>query len=137
MRRIEPGSQEAWLHACRLVEEYATSLNLDLSVQDFAHEVEQLEREYAAPAAASLLAEENGMFLGCVGLRQSSPGVGEIERLYAVPAARGRGVERLLAQDIIAVSKQLGYTRLLLDTLPSMKEAQALYVSLGFNPVTA
>jgi GNAT superfamily N-acetyltransferase len=137
MRRIEPGSQEAWLHARRLVEEYAASLDLDLSVQDFAHEVEHLEREHAAPAGASLLAEENGMFVGCVGLRQSSPGVGEIKRLYAVPAARGRGVGRFLAEGVVGEAKRLGYSRLLLDTLPNMKAAQALYVSLGFKPVAA
>ena len=54
-----------------------------------------------------------------------------------IPAARGRGVGGLLAQGIVAAAKQLGYTRLLLDTLPSMKEAQSLYVSLGFKPTAA
>lgn len=53
------------------------------------------------------------------------------------PPARARGVARLVAKGIVAAAKQLGYTRLLLDTLPFMKEAQSLYVSLGFKPTAA
>jgi GNAT superfamily N-acetyltransferase len=133
---VQSQSEDDWRQARQLVEEYAASLNLDLSFQDFAHEIEHLASEYAAPAGAFLLALENGAFLGCVGLRQLSHGVGEIKRLYVTPAARGGGVGRLLAEGIVAAAKQLGYTRLLLDTLPSMKEAQSLYESLGFKPTT-
>ena len=132
-----PQSAEDWRQARQLIEEYAASLNLDLSFQNFAHELEHLTSEYAPPTGAFLLAEENDVYVGCIGVRQSSHGVGEIKRLYVVPTARGRGVGRLLAEGILATAKQLGYTRLLLDTLPSMREAQSLYVSLGFKPTAA
>ena len=64
----------------------------------------------------------------------SSDGIGEIKRLYVAPAARGLGLGRLLVERIIVVARQIGYSSLLLDTLPFMKEAQSLYVSLGFKP---
>jgi putative acetyltransferase len=134
MRLVQPQSDDDWRQARQLVEQYAASLNLDLSFQNFGHEMEHLTNEYAAPAGAFLLAEENGAFFGCVGVRQFSDGVGEVKRLYVSPAARGRAVGRLLAEGIVAAAKELGYTRLLLDTLPSMKEAQSLYISLGFKP---
>jgi ribosomal protein S18 acetylase RimI-like enzyme len=71
-------------------------------------------------------------------VRQFSGGVvAEIKRLYVVPAARGRRVGHLLAENIVTLAKQLGYSQLLLDTLPSMKEAQSLYASLGFRPTSA
>jgi GNAT superfamily N-acetyltransferase len=137
IRLAQQKSEEGWRQARQLIEEYAASLNLDLSFQNFAHELEHLTSEYAPPAGAFLLAEEKGVYVGCVGMRQFSDGIDEIKRLYVIPAARGRGVGRLLATGIVPAAKQLGYTRLLLDTLPSMQEAQSLYVSLGFKPTAA
>jgi GNAT superfamily N-acetyltransferase len=134
IRLSQPQSGADWQTARRLVEEYATTLDLDLSFQGFAHEVEHLSSAYASPAGAFLLAEETGVHLGCVGVRRFSDGVGEVKRLYVRPVARGRGVGRLLAQGILARAAALGYSRLLLDSLPSMREAQSLYVSLGFKP---
>ena len=137
IRLTQPQSVEDWHQARLLLEEYATSLNVDLWFQEFAHEREHLTSEYGPPTGAFLLAEEKGACLGCVGVRQFSGSVAEIKRLYVVPAARGRRVGHILAESIVTLAKQLGYSQLLLDTLPSMKEAQSLYASLGFKPTSA
>jgi drug/metabolite transporter (DMT)-like permease/GNAT superfamily N-acetyltransferase len=136
VRLVQPRSEADWLRARGLVEDYAAFLGLDLSFQNFAQEVEHLAIEYGPPHGAFLIAEEGRVSLGCVGMRRFSDGVGEVKRLYVVPAARGRGIGRLLAESIVAAGKDLGYTRLLLDTLPTMVEAQSLYASLGFRPTT-
>jgi putative acetyltransferase len=130
-------SPEDWLQARRLVEEYAASLHLDLAFQNIAHELEHLASEYAAPTGAFLIARLQGAALGCAGLRRFADGDGEIKRLYVVPAARGRGIGMQLARAIVAEARRLGYARLLLDTLPAMQEAQALYAALGFRPTSA
>lgn len=137
VRVVQPQSPDDWRRARELIEQYAASLNLDLSFQDYAHELAHLDSEYGPPMGCFLLAHSGGNYLGCVGLRQFSTGVGEIKRLYTVPAARRRHVGRLLAAGIVEVAGQLGYARLRLDTLPSMKEAQALYLSMGFRPIAA
>lgn len=137
VRLVQPRSAQDWREARRLIEEYAAALKVDLCFQNFAHELEHLADEYGPPAGAFLLAVDNGVNVGCVGLRQLPNGVGEMKRLYAVPAVRGRGVGRLLAEGIVAAAKELGYAALVLDTLPFMGEAQALYASLGFKPTTA
>ena len=130
-----PDTPADWNDARRLVEAYASSLNLDLSFQNFADEIEHLAAEYGPPAGAFLLAEANGCRVGCVGLRAFSGATGEVKRLYVEPSARGLGAGRALANGIVTRGRELGYTRLVLDTLPSMGEAQALYASLGFQPI--
>jgi GNAT superfamily N-acetyltransferase len=137
IRLAQPQSEKDWRQARQLIEEYAASLDLDLSFQNYADELEHFTSKYAPPTGAFLLAEEKGVYIGCVGVRQFSNGIAEIKRLYVTPVARGRGIGRLLAEGIVAIAKQLRYTHLLLDTLPSMKKAQSLYVSLGFKPTAA
>jgi len=132
---LKPQSAAEWREARRLVEEYAASLNVDLSFQNFAQELEHFENEYSAPSGAFLLAREEGSFVGCVGLRKLSDTVGEIKRLYVAPTARGLGFGEALVRGIVDEGKQLKYTRLVLDTLPSMLEARSLYHALGFKPV--
>jgi GNAT superfamily N-acetyltransferase len=137
IRLLQATTPHDWDEARRLVLEYAASLAVDLSFQNFERELEHFAIEYAAPTGAFLLAEDAGAYVACIAVRRFAEDVGEIKRLYVAPTARGRGLGRLLVAGIIAAAKGLGYRSLLLDTLPSMKEAQVLYLSMGFQPTAA
>lgn len=128
-------SPQAWRAARDLIEEYAGSLSVDLAFQNIAHELAHLESEYAPPDGAFLIATEAQAQLGCVGLRRFTGDTGEIKRLYVRSGARGRNLGRTLAERIVERGGALGYARLVLDTLPEMRTAQALYASLGFTPI--
>ena len=129
---VTPATSAHWTTAQRLVEAYAASLPVDLAFQSFDEELAHLSAHYAPPAGAFLLAEHDGDWVGCVGLRRFEERSCEMKRLYVAPAARGLGVGRALVTAIIARARELGYQRMLLDTLPSMAQALALYQSLGF-----
>jgi len=126
-----------WAAARRLVEEYASSLDVDLEFQSFADEIESLSHEYGPPHGCFLLAEDGDEFVGCGAIRWLEPHVCEMKRLYVVPTHRGSGAGRQLAIQLIAEADRLGYERMRLDTLPSMGRAQALYVALGFHETPA
>ncbi len=111
-----------------LFREYADSLGVDLSFQDF-------ESEIADPLGfyeLVLLAED-----GCVALRRIDERTCEMKRLYVRPTARGSGLGRRLAEAVIAAGRERGYERMLLDTLPTMAAAQRIYESLGFRETAA
>jgi len=124
-----------WSEARQLVQAYAGSLAIDLSFQDFKQELAHLEAVYGPPGGALLLAAEADHRLGCVGIQRRSEHDSEMKRLYVAPEARGRGIGERLVAAAIAAAVGLGYRRMLLDTLPSMSAAQALYLRLGFSPI--
>jgi len=98
----------------------------------------QLASIYSSPGFLLLATNHDGERLGCIGLKQLSPeqpGAGEIRRLFVRNEGRGRGLGRSLTDDLIARARQAGFERLVLNTLPSMTEAIALYRSLGFGTI--
>ena len=115
-----------------LFREYADSLAFDLFFQDFEKELESLPGRYAVPEGCLLIAQNQDGIVGCVAVRKIDNGLCEMKRLFVRPEYRGTGIGRRLAMEIIQTAIRLGYSRMRLDTTPSMNAATSLYRSLGF-----
>jgi len=118
-----------------LFSEYASSLEIDLSFQDFDQELAALPGEYASPNGCILIARKESEVVGCVAMRRIRNEICEMKRLYVRPGFRGRGLGKRLALSVVQEAKRRGYYKMRLDTLPSMIEALALYESLGFKQI--
>ena len=122
-----------------LFTEYGASLGFSLCFQSFEQELATLPGKYAPPPGRLLLARaSNGDFLGCVALRPLDSETCEMKRLYTRPEARGAGVGKALVDAVIAAAREIGYTRMRLDTIPSiMASAVKMYRGLGFREIPA
>ena len=133
---IVPAASPEQIATARLLfTEYEASLGIELSFQGFAREVAELPGAYAPPAGRLFLATDGAEPAGCIALRPLGDGICEMKRLYVRPSLRGARLGRRLAETVIREARAIGYARMRLDTLPSMKEAFALYQTLGFREI--
>lgn len=135
IRCVEAKSKADIDHIRAVFKEYADWLGFDLCFQGFEDELAELPGGYARPDGCLLIANYGSKIAGCVALRKFADGVCEMKRLYVRPEFRKRGIGRKLATIVIDEAKRIGYKSMRLDTLSIMREALALYDSLGFREI--
>ena len=103
-----------------------------LELQHFGDELNDLGVKYGPPEGCLYLLRVDGKTAGCGGMKKLDATRCELKRMYIRPAFRGLGLGRAMALRIISRAREAGYREMLLDTLPFLTAAQALYRSLGF-----
>jgi putative acetyltransferase len=136
IRWVEAASEIEIAHARLLfrsyAEEFASWISESLSSQGFDTEVASLPGKYAQPSGCILLAMESDEAAGCVAMRDLGGGACEMKRLFVAPQYRGQRLGRRLVEELLRRAQLRGYHRMMLDTLPEMLSAIALYQSFGF-----
>ncbi len=134
MLKIVPATTAQDLEEVRILfGEYSSLVAEALCFQNFDQELEALPGEYAPPGGALLIARDKDAAAGCVALRQLDAGTGEMKRMYVREAYRGSGLGRRLALAVIEEARKRKCARVVLDTLPKLAPAIALYRDLGFR----
>ena len=100
-----------------LVEENP-SVKAYLQIQDYEKELSHLGEKYGPPYGRLYLACLGDHPAGCIGLQKLDAQTGEMKRLYVRPEFRGHRIGRHLIEKVIGDARDIGYTVLLLDTLP-------------------
>lgn len=147
--------KQLFLEYSRWIEE---KFGVSLSFQGFEEEMAQFPGNYAPPRGRVLLASVAGDITGvkmadapvvdaetvrsdsqpagCIALRPISPGTCEMKRLYVRPQHRGLRIGERLVQSLIEEARDIGYTRMVLDTFHfGMDSALNLYRSFGFEEI--
>jgi putative acetyltransferase len=90
---------------------------------------------YKNENALYFVLEENGVVLGGAGigaLENATADICELQKMYFLPAARGKGFASMLMEKCLASAKDFGYKKCYLETMPYMETAQKLYKNFGF-----
>ncbi len=131
---IAPVEREDDIASVRaLLEEYWDSFGFTPCFQNFSDELAGLPGAYAPPAGRLALATIDGQPAGCIAVRRVDAQHAEAKRLYVRPAFRGHGLGRALMEWAMDEARAAGYSEIVGDTMPEMRDALALYDRMGFE----
>ncbi|MEL6812730.1 MAG: GNAT family N-acetyltransferase [Bacteroidota bacterium] len=91
---------------------------------------------YLKDRADYFVLEENGKVIGGGGIAQLDNFEGnvcELQKMYFLPEARGRGLGTKMIDRCLEQAKQFGYEGCYLETMSYMQAAQKLYKKYGFE----
>jgi putative acetyltransferase len=97
---------------------------------------DHLSELFSVPRSVYYVAEIDGQVVGGAGVYPTDglpEDTCELVKMYLLPAARGKGLGRLLIDKSMAFAREAGYRRMYLETLPELKNAVQVYRSLGFH----
>jgi GNAT superfamily N-acetyltransferase len=95
---------------------------------------------YGSPRAGYWVVVDGGTVVGGAGFAQLVGGpedVCELQKMYFLPAARGRGVGRQLIQQVLDAARRAGFARCYLETMDTMQAAMSLYARFEFARLDA
>lgn len=95
-----------------------------------------MHAEYDKPRMAYFVVEDEGRVVGGAGiapLANGEPTVCELQKMYFLPEARGRGAGAKMMAHCLNYAKEQGFKQCYLETLPYMKNAVKLYDRSGFR----
>ena len=134
MLKIVPATVAQDLEDVRILfGEYSGLVAEALCFQNFDQELEALPGQYAPPGGVLLIARDADAAAGCVALRRLNAASGEMKRMFVGEDYRGSGLGRRLAVAVLEEARKRNYSRVVLDTLPKLAPAIALYRDLGFR----
>ena len=97
---------------------------------------DQLFETYQKEKAIYFVLEHNQKVVGGVGIAQLDNfdgNVCELQKMYFLPEARGRGLGSKMIIICLEKAKEFGFESCYLETLPYMKDAVKLYKKNGFK----
>lgn len=105
-------------------------------------QLDNLFEFYQQANSRYLVVEQDGELLGGAGIApldgdipsiQGQPQTCELQKMYLLPAARGKGLGDKLISALLQQAELFGYSQCYLETMGSMSQARSLYLKHGFE----
>lgn len=94
---------------------------------------------YQLPGSVYYVVELDHKIVGGCGIKQldgSKENICELQRMFLLSDARGKGIGKKLLQVCLEAAKQFDYKRIYLESLSQMKDAAGLYEYAGFTRIS-
>jgi putative acetyltransferase len=82
------------------------------------------------------VASENNQLIGGAGIYPSPglpPDTCELVKMYLAPAARGKGIGKMLIEKALQFARETGYRNVYIETMPELRKAMTVYEKFGFR----
>lgn len=102
--------------------------------------LDSMFENYQRPRASYFVVEDGQKIIGCAGvapLDNYEGNVCELQKMYFLEEARGRGIGSRMIKICMEKAKDYGFEKCYLETMPYMEMAQRLYVKNGFEYLDA
>ncbi len=117
----------------KTLEEYNSAIH---GTAYFDKSLDDMYAAYQEVGTAYFVAEIDGVVVGGAGIGKldgENPAYCELQKMYILPHARGKGVGRKLMQACLGFAKDAGYQKCYLETFSYMNEALKLYAKNKFK----
>ncbi|WP_418498762.1 GNAT family N-acetyltransferase [Flagellimonas sp.] len=138
IREIQPEDNEQVAKVIRKVLEDMGVPKVGTAYADKA--LDDMYAEYGVPNATYFVVEHDGKIIGCAGIAQLQNFEGnvcELQKMYFLEEARGKGIGSEMIQICLQRAKEYGFDACYLETMPYMEAAQKLYKKNGFEYIDA
>ncbi|NKI25959.1 GNAT family N-acetyltransferase [Arenibacter sp. 6A1] len=98
--------------------------------------LDHMFENYQQPKADYFVVEDRGKIIGGAGiapLENYQGNVCELQKMYFLEEARGRGLGGKMMEICMRKAVEYGFDQCYLETMPFMKDAQKLYLASGFE----
>lgn len=98
--------------------------------------LDEMYETYNHPGKSYYVVEEKGKIIGGAGiapLQESAPEICELQKMYFLPEARGKGIGAKMMKTCLDFAIENGYKKCYLETMPYMEAARKLYRRTGFT----
>ena len=100
--------------------------------------LDEMTTTYNKDNAAYFVVEDQGKIIGGAGiapLENYKGPICELQKMYFLPEARGKGLGMKMMEVCLEKAKSFGFEKCYLETFPYMKDATKLYAKSGFEPL--
>jgi len=100
--------------------------------------LDMMYETYDQPRKRYYVVENKGKIVGGAGIAQlegESEKICELQKMYFLPEARGKGIGSKIMKMCLEFAKDQGFSKCYLETMPYMKAARKLYKRTGFEPL--
>lgn len=96
-------------------------------------DLDSIEESYFSNNGFFGVIESENVIVATVGLHKVNENTCELRKMYSLPSQRGKGLGNSIIEFALSKAKELGYSRVILETASPLKAAIGLYKKYGFT----